>query len=77
MRVLLLGKRGSLVLWLENLLTAFRRAGHEAAAFTVNGATPWQGLAYKLYRRRPTFDRWLADRLAQRLRGLRPDLVVA
>ena len=43
-RILLLGKRGSLVVWLENLYRACARLGHPTQVFAINGNTPLLGL---------------------------------
>ena len=78
MKVLLVGKRGSIVLWLENMAAAFREAGHETRMFAINGFTPWDYLQVKLVKqfRKPALDTLLARQFEQTLRSFRPDLML-
>lgn len=48
MRVLVVGKRGSIVNWIENTAQAFSELGHEVTMFGVNGTTPGETLCNKL-----------------------------
>jgi spore maturation protein CgeB len=75
--ILLLGKRGSLVLWLENLHRAGLRLGHPARIFAINGDTlasrvrvEWQG------RVSATNAAWMLARFERTLREFQPDLVI-
>lgn len=75
-RILLLGKRGSLVLWLENLARACTRLGHAARLFAINGdgwpsrlRVKWQG------RDAATAD-WMLTRFERTLATFRPNLVI-
>lgn len=76
-RILLLGKRGSLVLWLENLYRACIRLGHATRVFAVNGDTlgarlraKWQGRDVAA-----TAD-WMLARFERALANFGPDLVI-
>ncbi len=76
-RILLLGKRGSLVLWLENLHRACVRLGHPARFFAINGDTlasrlqvKWQGHVSA------TNAVWMLARFERTLREFQPDLVI-
>lgn len=76
-RILLLGKRGSLVLWLENLYCACSQLGHATHVFAVNGDTlgsrlraKWQG------RDTAATAAWMLARFERALANFRPDLVI-
>lgn len=76
-RILLLGKRGSLVLWLENLHRACLRLGYATRVFAINGDT----LSSRLRAKWPGRDAaataaWMLARFERALADFRPDLVV-
>lgn len=50
MKVLVIGKRGSIVHWTENTVQAFSKLGGEVAMFGVNGTTPGEMVRNKLAR---------------------------
>jgi len=75
-RILLLGKRGSLVLWLENLHRACARLGHAAQVFAINGDTWSSRLRVKWEGRRSATADWMLARFEQTLARFRPDLVI-
>ncbi len=75
-RVLLLGKRGSLVLWLENMQRACVRLGLVARVFATNGDTltswsrlKWQGCG-------AANAEWMLARFERALMDFRPNLVI-
>ena len=76
-RILVLGKRGSLVLWLENLYRACIRLGHATQVFAVNGDTLGSRLRAKWQGRdgAATAD-WMLARFARALASFHPDLVI-
>ena len=76
-RILLLGKRGSLVLWLENLYRACSQLGHATHVFAVNGDTLGSRLRAKWQGRdgSATAD-WMLARFARALANFQPDLVI-
>jgi spore maturation protein CgeB len=76
MRILLLGKRGSLVLWLENLHRACLRLGHAARIFAINGDTWNSRLRVKWQGRSAATADWMLARFARTLARFRPDLVI-
>lgn len=75
-RILLLGKRGSLVLWLENLHHACICLGHAARIFAINGDTWSSRLRVKWQGRCSATADWMLARFARTLRQYRPDLVI-
>ncbi len=75
-RVLLLGKRGSLVLWLENLHHACARLGYAARVFAINGDSPGSRLRAKWQGRDAATAGWMLDRFERVLARFRPDLVL-
>ena len=75
-RILLLGKRGSLVLWLEDLHRACRRLGHAARIFAINGDTWNSRLRAKWQGRSAATADWMLARFTRTLRQYRPDLVI-
>ena len=48
MKVLVIGKRGSIVHWTEDTAQASSKLGHEVAMFGVNGTTPGEMVRNKL-----------------------------
>lgn len=76
-RILLLGKRGSLVLWLENLHCACIRLGHAAQVFAINGDSLGSRLRVKWQGRDSASADWMLARFEQTLAQFRPDLVLA
>ncbi len=76
LRVLLLGKRGSLVLWLENLGAACAGLGHAARIFAINGDTWNSRLRVKWQGRSAATADWMLARFARTLADFRPDLVI-
>ncbi|MCP5124639.1 MAG: glycosyltransferase [Gammaproteobacteria bacterium] len=75
-RILLLGKRGSLVLWLENLHRACLRLGHAARIFAINGDTWNSRLRVKWQGRSATTADWMLTRFERTLARFRPDVVI-
>lgn len=75
-RILLLGKRGSLVLWLENLHRACIRLGYPTHAFAINGDTLVSRLRAKWQGRDAATAGWMLARFERALVRFRPDLVV-
>ncbi len=75
-RILLLGKRGSLVLWLENLYRACTRLDHPTQVFAVNGNTPLLGLWAKWQERTSAGSEWMLARFERVLARFRPELVL-
>jgi spore maturation protein CgeB len=76
LRILLLGKRGSLVLWLENLGLACARLGHATRIFAINGDTWNSRLRAKWQGRNAASADWMLARFARTLADFRPDLVI-
>lgn len=76
LRILLLGKRGSLVLWLENLGLACTRLGHAARIFAINGDTWNSRLRVKWQGRDAATADWMLARFARTLVDFCPDLVI-
>ena len=76
LRILLLGKRGSLVLWLENLYRACRRLGHPARIFAINGDTWHTRLRAKWQGRKAATADWMLTRFTRTLAAFHPDLVI-
>ena len=77
LRILLLGKRGSLVLWLENLHRACIRIGHVARTFAINGDTLASRFRAKWQGRVSANSNWMLVRFERALRDFPPDLVIA
>ena len=75
-RILLLGKRGSLVMWLENLYRACARLGHSTQVFAINGNTPLLGLWAKWQERTSAGPEWMLARFERVLARFRPELVL-
>lgn len=75
-RVLLLGKRGSLVLWLENVQRACVRLGLVARVFATNGDTLSSRLRLKWQGRGSSNAGWMLGRFEKALASFRPNLVV-
>lgn len=75
-RILLLGKRGSLVLWLENLHCACVRQGYTTRVFAVNGDSFGSRLRAKWEGRDAATAGWMLARFHRALVVFRPDLVV-
>ena len=75
-RILLLGKRGSLVLWLENLHRASLRLGHATRVFAINGDTLGSRLRAKWQGRSAVTAPWMLARFERALARFRPDLVL-
>lgn len=76
LRILLLGKRGSLVLWLENLAQSCTGLGHVARIFAINGDTWNSRLRAKWQGRSAATADWMLARFARTLADFRPDLVM-
>lgn len=76
LRILLLGKRGSLVLWLENLHRACVRLGHAAQIFAINGDTWDSRLRAKWQGRSSATAGWMLARFERVLARFRPNLVI-
>ena len=75
-RILLLGKRGSLVLWLENLARACRRLGHATRVFAINGNSLASRLRVKWQGRAAANAGWMLAGFERTLADFRPDLIV-
>jgi spore maturation protein CgeB len=75
-RILLLGKRGSLVRWLENLHQASARLGHATQVFAINGDTLGARLRAKWQGRSAATAPWMLARFERALARFRPDLVL-
>jgi len=78
MKVLVVGKQGSVAYWMENTLAAFRAEGHETAGFSVTGAGLWGRLQVRLTKRtdRAAVPALLARQFTRVMNAFRPDLVV-
>lgn len=77
LRILLLGKRGSLVLWLENLHRTCVRLGHPARLFAINGDTLASRLHVKWQGYTAMNADWMLARFERVLREFHPDLIIA
>lgn len=75
-RILLLGKRGSLVLWLENLHRACVGLQYPARIFAINGENWSSRLRAKWEGRRAATAEWMLPRFTRMLAAFRPDLVL-
>jgi spore maturation protein CgeB len=75
-RILLLGKRGSLVLWLENLHRACLRLGCAARIFAINGEDLGSRLRAKWEGRGAATAGWMLTRFERALASFHPDLVL-
>jgi spore maturation protein CgeB len=75
-RILLLGKRGSLVRWLENLHQASARLGHATQVFAINGDTLGARLRAKWQGRGAATAPWMLARFERVLARFRPDLIL-
>jgi len=75
-RILLLGKRGSLVLWLENLGMACAGLGYATRMFAINGDTWDSRLRAKWQGRSAATADWMLSRWVRALADFRPDLVI-
>ncbi|MDG4552986.1 MAG: glycosyltransferase [Candidatus Competibacter sp.] len=75
-RILLLGKRGSLVLWLENLYRACARLEHPTQVFAINGNTPLSSLWAKWQEHTAGGSEWMLARFERALARFRPELVL-
>ena len=75
-RILVLGKRGSLVLWLENLHRACVRLGHATQVFAINGDALGSRLRAKWEGRDAATAGWMLARFERTLARFRPDLVL-
>lgn len=77
-RVLLVGKSGSIVQWLEDARDGFEDAGAGAEVFAVNGNTPLAAMRVRLarLRGRVALENLLAAQLDAALDARKPDLVV-
>lgn len=75
-RILLLGKRGSLVLWLENLHQACLRLGHAVHLFAINGDDLSSRFQAKWQGRHSADAAWMLTRFERTLARFRPDLIV-
>jgi len=77
LRILLLGKRGSLVLWLENFHRACVQCGHRTHVFATNGDTLASWLRVKWQGRASMNADWMLARFKQALVTFQPDLIIA
>lgn len=77
LRILLLGKRGSLVLWLENFHRACVQSHHTTHVFATNGDTLASWLRVKWQGRASMNAGWMLARFEQALVKFQPDLVIA
>lgn len=77
MRVLVVGKHGSIVHWLEDMADGFSAAGHETRVFSVIGGSWPDYLHLKLYRtlNRPAVGGVLAEKLVKAVRNFKPDVM--
>lgn len=75
-RILLLGKRGSLVLWLENLHRACIGMGHDSRLFAINGEDWSSRLRAKWNGRRAATAAWMLERFERTVLEFRPDVVL-
>ncbi len=77
MKILVVGKHGSIVHWLEDMADGFADAGHETRTFSVIGATWPDYLHLKLYRtlKRRAVGGVLAGKLVKAVRAFRPDVI--
>lgn len=76
LRILLLGKRGSLVLWLENLARACTGLGHATRIFAINGDSWPSRLRAKWQGRRVATADWMLARFERTLAEFRPNLAI-
>lgn len=75
-RILLLGKRGSLVLWLENLARACTRLEHAVQVFAINGDRWDSWLRAKWQGREAATAEWMLARFQRTLTRFCPDIVI-
>ncbi|MDA8127755.1 MAG: glycosyltransferase [Betaproteobacteria bacterium] len=77
-RVLLIGKSGSIVQWLEDARDGFEGAGARAEVFALNGSTPPAAMRVRLAKLRgpAALEAHLAARLDAVINARKPDLVV-
>lgn len=77
MKVLVVGKHGSIVHWLEDMADGFADAGHETRVFSVIGSSWADYLHLKLYRtlNRRAVGGVLAGKLVAAVRRFRPDVM--
>lgn len=77
-RVLLIGKSGSIVQWLEDARDGFEDASTAPRVFALNGHTPLAAMRVRLARLRgpAALERHLVQRLETALNAGKPDLVV-
>jgi spore maturation protein CgeB len=78
MKVLVVGKLGSVAFWMENLVSAFQTEGCDTRGFSVTGDGRWGRLRVRLQKRidRKGVAAVLARQFEAALRAFRPDLVV-
>jgi spore maturation protein CgeB len=76
LRILLVGKRGSLVRWLEDLHQASARLGYPARIFAVNGQGWVSRLRAKWEGRGAATAPWMLARFERTLARFRPQLVI-
>lgn len=76
LRILLLGKRGSLVLWLENLAVACAGQGHSTRIFAINGESWSTWLRAKWQGRSAATASWMLHRFTRALAIFQPELVI-
>lgn len=76
LRILLLGKRGSLVQWLESLHQSSARLGRRTRIFAINGDGWGSRLRAKWEGRSAATAPWMLGRFERVLGDLRPDLVL-
>lgn len=77
MKVLVVGKHGSIVHWLEDMADGFADAGHETRVFSVIGGSWPDYLHLKLYRtlNRRAVGGVLAEKLVKAVRTFKPDVM--
>ena len=77
-RILLIGKSGSIVQWLEDARDGFEDAGTSPEVFAINGNTPLAAMRVRLAKLRgpAALEQYLVQRLEAALNVSKPDLVV-
>src|ERR1017187_6844137 len=77
LKVLVIGKGGSIVNWTENTAAGFMEAGYTVELFPVNGESRFHSFCYKLRGvARGGKEKVVINVMRAELRRFRPDLVV-
>ncbi len=76
LRILLLGKRGSLVQWLENLHQSSARLGYPTRTFAINGESWGARIRAKWEGSSAATSPWMLARFERALHDFHPDLVL-